>query len=69
MGYNDTRDGTHVVDDVLTKYKEAWDQRGMVSSDGLLVDWFMVEQASTLPAKDITFTAWYVHPSSDPPLF
>jgi hypothetical protein len=62
MRYNDVRNGTSIVKDVLKKYQKAWDRKGMVSSDGLLVNWFMVEQDSTAPPNGVGFTAWSVKP-------
>ncbi|TVY82804.1 Linalool dehydratase/isomerase [Lachnellula suecica] len=58
MRYKDIRDGTHVAEEVLAKYQKSWNKKGMVSPDGLLVDWFMVEQKTTTPARDVAFTAW-----------
>lgn len=58
MRYNDVRDGTNVTEGVLAEYKDAWEKRGMVCPDGLLVDWLFVEQDKTLPARDVGFTAW-----------
>jgi hypothetical protein len=41
MRYNDSRDGTKKVDEVLTKYRAAWEKKGMVSPSGLFVDFWM----------------------------
>lgn len=58
MRYNDVRDGTDVVEDVLRKYQAAWRQKGLVMDDGLFPDWWMVKQDHILPARDLSFTAW-----------
>lgn len=58
MRYNDSRDGTDKVDKVLEKYKAAWDQKGMVSSNGMYVDFWMVKQDHVMPPTDVGWTAW-----------
>ncbi|KAJ9615247.1 hypothetical protein H2200_001321 [Cladophialophora chaetospira] len=58
MRYNDSRDGTDKVDQILTKYRAAWDKKGMVSSNGLFVDMWMVKQDFIVPPRDIGWTAW-----------
>ena len=58
MRYNDSRDGTSQVNDILTKYKAAWDKKGMIAPNGLIADWWMVKQDHVLPASDLGFTAW-----------
>ncbi|OQU94056.1 hypothetical protein CLAIMM_00474 [Cladophialophora immunda] len=58
MKYNDSRDGTNKVEEVLTKYKIAWDKKGMVSSNGLFVDFWMVKQNHIVPPTDVGWTAW-----------
>lgn len=70
MRYNDVRNGTHVADEVIDKYKKAWNKAGMVQPDGLFADWIMIKQQFVVPPKDashgsippreIGFTAWYV---------
>lgn len=64
MRLNDVRDGTSVGKEVLEKYKDALDRKGMVSRDDLYKDWFVVKQGQTKPAKSVGFTAWYVYPAS-----
>ncbi|KAL2874335.1 hypothetical protein SGCOL_010506 [Colletotrichum sp. CLE4] len=54
----DARLGTLVVDDVLEKYKAAWEKKGLVGSDGLLPDAWMVRQDFTVRPKDPAWTAW-----------
>ncbi|KAG2417528.1 hypothetical protein HFD88_008747 [Aspergillus terreus] len=73
MRYNDVRDGTDIVSDVLAKYKAAWDAKGMVQPDGLFVDFLLVKQQLRIPPsipfgggppREIGFTAWagaYMH--------
>lgn len=58
MRYNDVRDGKNLVDEVLEKYKAAWDKKGMVTEGGLFVDWWTVKQDQTKVASDVGFTAW-----------
>ncbi|KIW92318.1 uncharacterized protein Z519_07302 [Cladophialophora bantiana CBS 173.52] len=58
MKYNDSRDGTNNVEDVLAKYKAAWDKKGMVASNSLLIDFWMVKQDYIVPPTDVGWTAW-----------
>jgi hypothetical protein len=60
MRYNDVRDGTNAMDEILPKYKAAWaKKRGMVEGDtNLFVDWWMVKQDFVVPARDLAFSAW-----------
>ncbi|OAG36062.1 hypothetical protein AYO21_09780 [Fonsecaea monophora] len=58
MKYNDSRDGTTQAEELLTKYKAAWDKKGMVSSNGLFVDFWMVKQDMIAPPRDVGWTAW-----------
>ncbi|KAH7124876.1 hypothetical protein B0J13DRAFT_588996 [Dactylonectria estremocensis] len=55
---NDVRNGTNIVEDVCTKYMEAWDRKGMLQEDGLMVNWYAVKQDKTVPADGIGLTAW-----------
>jgi hypothetical protein len=64
--YNDGRDGTHKMDDILAQYRAAWDKKGMVAPDGLFVDFWMVKQDFIVPPRDIGWTAWYAY---HPPVF
>ncbi|KAJ1709552.1 hypothetical protein AFGD_001150 [Aspergillus flavus] len=57
MRYNDVRDGTNVVEDILAKYKEAWEEKQMVASNGLYVDWWYVNQDRPEAPKQVGFTA------------
>ena len=38
MRYNDVRDGTNIVDDVLKKYTAAWKAKGMIQENGMFAD-------------------------------
>lgn len=58
MRYNDVRDGTTVIEDVLGKYKAAWDKKGLVREGGLFPDWWLVKQDHIVPPRDVAFTAW-----------
>lgn len=60
MRYNDVRDGTNHMDEILPKYKAGWaKKRGMVATDSnLFVDWWMVKQDFVVPPQDLAFTAW-----------
>lgn len=59
MRYNDSRDGTNKVEEVLDKYRAAWNKKGsLVSSDGLFVDFWMVKQDFIVPPSDVGWTAW-----------
>ena len=58
MRYNDSRDGTTEVEEVLTKYRAAWDKKGMVSDSGLFIDFWMVKQNFIVPPQDVGWTAW-----------
>lgn len=61
MRYNDSRNGTNVVDEVLPKYKEAWAGGSMFGSNGLIVDWYRVNQKNMAQPMSLGFTAWFVH--------
>jgi hypothetical protein len=58
MRYNDVRDGTNIVEDVLKKYTAAWKEKGMVQEDGLFVDFYSPNQDKVAKAQRIGFTAW-----------
>lgn len=47
------------MEDVLTKYRKAWDEKGMVSPSGLHVDWLFLKQDRAAPPTGIGFSAWY----------
>ena len=58
MRYNDVRDGTNVAGEVIEKYKKAWDKKGMVTPNGLYIDWIYMNQDQTAGPSCICFTAW-----------
>ncbi|KFY48645.1 hypothetical protein V495_01158 [Pseudogymnoascus sp. VKM F-4514 (FW-929)] len=58
MRYNDNRNGTNVVDEVLPKYKKAWAGGSMFGSNGLIVDWYRVNQRNMAQPMSLGFTAW-----------
>jgi Linalool dehydratase/isomerase len=63
MRYNDIRDGTNIVEDVLNKYKAAWKSKGMIQENGLFVNWYSPNQDKVQEAPSIGFTAWLVPPT------
>jgi hypothetical protein len=58
MRYNDVRHGTTIVTEVLKKYWLALNEKNMIASDGLFVDWLSVRQGTVTPGRSIGFTAW-----------
>ncbi|KAK1252191.1 hypothetical protein MKX08_003378 [Trichoderma sp. CBMAI-0020] len=58
MQINDVRNGGNVADEVLAKYKAAWQKKGMMGKDGLLRDAYRTKQVSSVDAFDIGFPAW-----------
>ncbi|KAM0446046.1 hypothetical protein ACHAO4_009491 [Trichoderma viride] len=58
MRVNDVRNGGNVADEVLAKYKAAWQKKGMMGKDGLLRDAYRIKQDSPVDAFDIGFPAW-----------
>ena len=56
--YNDVINGTNVIDDVLSKYKAAWDKKGMVSENGLFRAWYSPKRDNVIVAEEISHTAW-----------
>lgn len=63
MRYNDVTNGTHVIDEVLPKYKAAWAEKGMLSSHGLFRRNYAVRQDKVLDTDEISHSAWYITPS------
>lgn len=59
MRYNDVRDGTEIVKEVLEKYSTAIKERAMISSDDLYVDFLAIKRGNVMTAKNVGFTAWY----------
>ncbi|KAL6790330.1 hypothetical protein GGI42DRAFT_347079 [Trichoderma sp. SZMC 28013] len=58
MRINDVRNNTHIAQEVLEKYKAAWQKKGMMGKDGLLRDAYRIKQDSPVDALDIGFPAW-----------
>ena len=58
MRYNDVRDGTNRVQDVLVKYKAALVEKGMFGQDGLYASFFALKQKKSVPASQGAHTAW-----------
>ena len=58
MRYNDVRDGTNIVEEVLKKYTAAWKSKGMIQENGLFVNWYSPNQDKVQEAPGIGFTAW-----------
>ncbi|KAH7111559.1 hypothetical protein EDB81DRAFT_848985 [Dactylonectria macrodidyma] len=56
--YNDVRDGTNKIGDVLANYRKAWNEKGIVSPSGLYVDWLFLKQDRAAPPTGIGFSAW-----------
>lgn len=63
MRYNDSRNDTNVINEVLPKYKAAWGGGSMFASNGLIVDWYRVNQKNMAQPMSLGFTAWFDHPS------
>ncbi|KIW29624.1 uncharacterized protein PV07_05427 [Cladophialophora immunda] len=58
MRYNDSRDGTNNVEDVLVKYKASLVRKGMLNDSGLYPSFFALKQRKALPARQGAHTAW-----------
>jgi hypothetical protein len=58
MRYNDVRNGTNVIDEVLPKYKAALHRKGMLREDGLYASFFALKQGQPIPASQGAHTAW-----------
>ncbi|KAJ5120467.1 uncharacterized protein N7515_009855 [Penicillium bovifimosum] len=56
--YNDVRNGTRLVDDVLRKYKAAWADKGFIGENGLFRRLYATRQKQTVDADDIGHSAW-----------
>ncbi|KAL3464929.1 hypothetical protein BJX64DRAFT_275585 [Aspergillus heterothallicus] len=56
--YNDARDGSNKIGEVLPKYKAAWDKKNMLADNGLFNDWWWVKQDKTMSIQDIGLNAW-----------
>jgi hypothetical protein len=58
MRFADLHLGTHVIDEVLPKYKAAIKKKAMVHDKGWFADAYRVKQDVSMPASEIAFTAW-----------
>ncbi|KAH8820731.1 hypothetical protein F5884DRAFT_866626 [Xylogone sp. PMI_703] len=58
MRYNDSTYGTNVIDEVLPKYKAAWEAKGMFAPNGLMVEFWRVKQDSKVPPRSLDSSAW-----------
>ena len=58
MRYNDIRDGTDIVHEVLLKYKSALTKKGMIGEDGMYASFFAVQQKKAMPTMHGAHTAW-----------
>ena len=58
MRYNDLRNGTNKIEPILENYKAAWDKKGMVTPEGLYVNWLFLRQDQLMPPTGIGLTAW-----------
>ncbi|KAF9890590.1 hypothetical protein FE257_005721 [Aspergillus nanangensis] len=56
--YNDVRDGTGVVTDVLKRYSAAWESKGIKQENGLFVNFYSPKQGKLQKTRDIGSTAW-----------
>ena len=58
MRYNDVRDGTNEVEEVLEKYTDALERKKMLQPDGLWSAAYMLKQRVAAPSKQGNHTAW-----------
>ena len=58
MRYNDVRDGTKNIEDVLKKYEASLIKKGMFAEDGLYASFFALKQRKAFPARQGAHTAW-----------
>ncbi|KAI1619414.1 hypothetical protein EDD37DRAFT_216845 [Exophiala viscosa] len=58
MRYNDVRDGTNNIEDVLEKYEASLVKKGMLADDGLYAAFFALKQGKAVPARQGAHTAW-----------
>ena len=58
MRYADVHLGTHVIDEILPRYKAAIKRKKMVLDEGWFADAYRVKQDQALPAGDLAFSAW-----------
>ena len=58
MRYNDVRHGRSEVGPVIEKYREAWDNKGMVRPDGMYISWVFMRQDKAVGTPGVGLTAW-----------
>ncbi|EXJ68591.1 uncharacterized protein A1O5_08385 [Cladophialophora psammophila CBS 110553] len=58
MRYNDSRDGTNNVNEVLKKYEASLIRKGMITDSGLYPSFFALKQRQAIPARQGAHTAW-----------
>lgn len=59
MRYNDVTDGTKVLDEVLPRYRAAWEKKqGIVGENGLFRRWWAVNQDKVFESDHISHTVW-----------
>lgn len=58
MRYNDVRDGTDNVHEVLKKYKAALIAKGMMGENGLYANFYAVRQQVAVTPSHGAHTAW-----------
>ncbi|KAF2099441.1 hypothetical protein NA57DRAFT_65513 [Rhizodiscina lignyota] len=59
MRYNDVRDGTDTIGEILPKYRAATAERKMIQTDdSLYVNAWRMRQKNVMPAHGLDFTAW-----------
>ncbi|KAI4145100.1 MAG: hypothetical protein L6R39_003938 [Caloplaca ligustica] len=57
--YNDVRNHTNIIGEVLAKYKEAWSRRGgFISANGLFRRWYAPNQDLVLEPQQLSHSAW-----------
>ncbi|KAL5092945.1 hypothetical protein Trisim1_000671 [Trichoderma cf. simile WF8] len=57
--YNDVRDGTSTVDNLLGRYSAIWKRKGMYAENGLIYDFYRPNQGTKVEPVSIGYTAWY----------
>ncbi|KAF9873017.1 hypothetical protein CkaCkLH20_09527 [Colletotrichum karsti] len=58
MRYNDVRDNTSVVKEVLAKYEPAVKKHGLIRSDGTYAEWLYLKQGQIEQPKGVQTVAW-----------
>ncbi|KAK0890090.1 hypothetical protein LTR91_025513 [Friedmanniomyces endolithicus] len=56
--YTDVFNGTNMIDEVLPKYKAAWDKRGMMAENGLFRSHYAPRRDVVVDAKEISHSGW-----------